>query len=168
MRKERPSSGSLKKSARPYMDVQLRPQDSEGYAAAGVLPWRRTSDGQLEILLAREYRPVSRDTAGDKLNFLGGKRLKREVDTLTCAVDKAISLLLESTAHMLSRVVITLILFLELVSFSFLIFVHPSHEYYSPNTRPSFPTWAPTLHVRLRSFSNKWRHRYFPKAIVEI
>ena len=90
-RKQCPLFRQLKQktSPRPYIDVQLRPQDSEGYAAAGVLPWTRTSDGQLEMLLAREYRPVSRDTGGDKLNFLGGKRLKREVNALTCAVDKA-------------------------------------------------------------------------------
>jgi hypothetical protein len=79
-----------KTSSQPYIDVQLKPQDSEGYAAAGVLPWRRTSNGQLEMLLAREYRPECRgDPAGDKLNFLGGKRRKREVDALTCAVDRA-------------------------------------------------------------------------------
>lgn len=92
-RKECPLFRQLKQktSPRPYIDVQLRPQDSEGYAAAGVLLWRRTSDGHIEMLLAREYRPGgSRDTTGgDKLNFLRGKRLKREADALPCAVDKA-------------------------------------------------------------------------------
>jgi hypothetical protein len=90
MRKECPLFRQLKQntSSRPYTDVQLTTQESEGYAAAGVLPWRRTSDGQLEMLLAREYRRVRRDTAGDKLNFWGGKCLKREVDALLCAVDK--------------------------------------------------------------------------------
>jgi hypothetical protein len=90
-RKECPLFRQLKQntSSQPYIDVQLRPQDREGYAAAGVLLWRRTSDGQLEMLLAREYRSKGRDTGGDNLNFLGGKRLKREVDALTCAVDKA-------------------------------------------------------------------------------
>jgi hypothetical protein len=80
-------------------------QTTSGYAAAGVLPWRRCSPksggvhadsddggatraGELEFLLTREYRPTSRDTAGDKLNFLGGKRLKSETEALTCAVDK--------------------------------------------------------------------------------
>jgi hypothetical protein len=86
-------------SATPYIAaMELRPNDLAGYAAAGVLPWRRCSpsggnDGsgnaaELEFLLAREYRPKSRDTGGDKLNFLGGKRIKKGTEALTCAVDK--------------------------------------------------------------------------------
>lgn len=101
-RKECPLFRKLKRETSPNSYIaasQLRPNDLAGYAAAGVLPWRRcfssSADGngsddhsELEFLLAREYRPKSRDTGGDKLNFLGGKRLKKETEALTCAVDK--------------------------------------------------------------------------------
>jgi hypothetical protein len=89
-RKQCPLFKQLKSntSKRSYIGVDLKEHDSSGYAAAGILPWRRTSDGQIEMLLAREYRPLSEDRAGDKLNFLGGKRLKKETDPLGCAVEK--------------------------------------------------------------------------------
>jgi 8-oxo-dGTP pyrophosphatase MutT (NUDIX family) len=71
-----------------YIDIRLRRNDADGYAAAGVLPWRRASNGGIELLLAREYRKPSHDRGGDKLNFLGGKREKQETKALVCAVDK--------------------------------------------------------------------------------
>lgn len=81
----------------PYIAVELRPRDTAGYAAAGVLLWRRTANGELKMLLAREDR-VRGQVGGDKLNFLGGKRLKESTDPLTCAVDKVY----EETAGQLS------------------------------------------------------------------
>jgi len=90
-RKQCPLFKSLKSktSTSPYISVELKPSESVGYAAAGILPWRRTNIGEIEILLTREYRPKSYDNmGGDKLNFLGGKRHKQESDPLTCAADK--------------------------------------------------------------------------------
>ena len=89
-RNQCPIFRSLKQntSAGPYVSATLRTQDQQGFAAAGIFPWRRTPGGGVELLLAREYRSHNRDRGGDKLNFLGGKRLKKETDALTCAVDK--------------------------------------------------------------------------------
>ena len=89
-RKQCPLFRQIKRRSSPdaYIDTELRHHDATGYAAAGVLPWRRTSDGEIELLLAREYRPPSRERGGDKLNFLGGKRNKLETEALMCAVDK--------------------------------------------------------------------------------
>ena len=55
------------------------------------------------MLLVREYRDSSLERAGDKLNFLGGKRLRRETGALKCAVDKVD----EETAGQLSRATIS-------------------------------------------------------------
>jgi len=89
-RNQCPIFRSLKQntSAGPYVSATLRTQDQQGFAAAGIFPWRRTPGGGVELLLAREYRSHNRDRGGDKLNFLGGKRLKKETDALTCAVEK--------------------------------------------------------------------------------
>lgn len=63
--------------------------DSEGFAAAGILPFRRSTEGEIELLLAREWREASTDSeGGDKLNFLGGKRWKKDITPLTCAIDR--------------------------------------------------------------------------------
>ncbi|KAL3908274.1 MAG: hypothetical protein SGILL_008544 [Bacillariaceae sp.] len=89
-RKQCPIFRQLKSqtSSTPYIATHLKPSEAEGYAAAGVLPWKRSKSGEIEILLTREYRNPNQDRGGDKLNFLGGKRLKRETDALSCAVDK--------------------------------------------------------------------------------
>ena len=76
-------------SPEPYIAASLKRCDTIGYAAAGVLPWRRHESGEgIELLLAREYRVPSRDRGGDCLNFLGGKRLRKGTTPLDCAVDK--------------------------------------------------------------------------------
>jgi 8-oxo-dGTP pyrophosphatase MutT (NUDIX family) len=75
-------------SPEPYIAATLKERDEAGYAAAGVLPWRRSDSGGIEMLLAREYRSPSLERGGDRLNFLGGKRLLKDTDALTCAVDK--------------------------------------------------------------------------------
>ena len=36
-----------------YVDKHLRPLDAEHYSAAGFLPYRKSSDGRVEVLLAR-------------------------------------------------------------------------------------------------------------------
>jgi 8-oxo-dGTP pyrophosphatase MutT (NUDIX family) len=98
-RKKCPLFKDLKRKTTPYpyIAVELRPRDTAGYAAAGVLLWHCTSDGELKMLLAREVRKRGQ-VGGDKLNFLGGKRLKESTDPLTCAVDKVY----EETAGQLS------------------------------------------------------------------
>lgn len=79
-------------SKHPYIATELKPTESEGFSAAGILPFRRSSEGEIELLLAREWRKGSDDNGGgDKLNFLGGKRLKKETTALTCAVSKFLS-----------------------------------------------------------------------------
>jgi hypothetical protein len=78
-------------SRRSYLEVQLKPSEEEGFAAAGNLLWQRgsPSGGEgVELLMAREYRPVSDDCGGDKLNFLGGKRRKKSSTAISVAVDK--------------------------------------------------------------------------------
>lgn len=94
-----PRFKSLKSQASryPYIDTQLKVSDDAGYAAAGVLPFRRTggavgqgqhNEGVLEFLMAREYRDKSRDCGGDMLNFLGGKRLREKTKAIDCAITK--------------------------------------------------------------------------------
>ena len=76
----------------PYISTDLKPMESEGFSAAGILPFRRSTEGEIELLLAREWRGGSNDNiGGDKLNFLGGKRLKKETTALECAVSKFLS-----------------------------------------------------------------------------
>lgn len=72
-----------------YIASMLKDEDEDGFAAAGILPWRRDETGDIEFLLAREYRePDQNRTGGDRLNFLGGKRLRKETKSINCAVDK--------------------------------------------------------------------------------
>lgn len=70
-------------SAYPYIADKLKDNDADGYAAAGIFLWRRSHDNNIEVLLAREYRKRN-----DLLNFLGGKRLRRDTPALKCAIDK--------------------------------------------------------------------------------
>ena len=83
---------ALKKntSAKSYLEDSLKPCDSSGFAAAGVLLFRRT-EGFVEVLMARELRDrdAQRDErGGDKLNFLGGKRLGVSESAISVAVRK--------------------------------------------------------------------------------
>jgi hypothetical protein len=96
----------------PYLEVELKPPELAGFAAAGMLVTRRDEHGAVELLLAREYRGHteggsdlypngtlhttntlgsqrlgSRFTA-DKLNFLGGKRDIKMISALDVAVGK--------------------------------------------------------------------------------
>ena len=90
-RNQCPTFKALKRntSPEPYIAASLKSCDGIGYAAAGVLPWKRNlTGGGIELLLAREYRAPNRDCGGDCLNFLGGKRLKKSITALDCAVDK--------------------------------------------------------------------------------
>jgi hypothetical protein len=59
-------------SRKSYLDQSLKPADELGYAAAGVMLFKRSA-GNVEVLLAREYRDKG-EKRGDKLNWLGGKR----------------------------------------------------------------------------------------------
>jgi hypothetical protein len=56
-----------------HFENDLKDSDLNGFAAAGVLIWRKRPNGQKQYLMALEYR--NRVT---RLNFIGGKR-----DTLT-------------------------------------------------------------------------------------
>ena len=89
-RKQCPLFKQLKRktSYNSYIDVEIREPDANGYAASGILPWRRSSTSHVEMLLAREFRVGGPGRTGDKLNFLGGKRRKKEPRPLDCAVDK--------------------------------------------------------------------------------
>jgi len=70
-------------STRPYLELQLAPTEEEGFAAAGVLLFRR-GPGGVDVLLAREYRGEK----GDRLNFLGGKRRVKTATATQVAVAK--------------------------------------------------------------------------------
>jgi hypothetical protein len=71
-------------AARSYLEVQLAPSEAAGFAAAGVLLFRRGRGGGVEVLLAREYRAYK----GDRLNFLGGKRRVKAATATQVAVAK--------------------------------------------------------------------------------
>jgi hypothetical protein len=83
---ECPTFKALKRQTSPgaYISVSLKERDADGYASAGILPFRRHAAGGIELLLAREYRTQR----GVKLNFLGGKRKQKGTDALTCAIEK--------------------------------------------------------------------------------
>ena len=70
-------------TARPYLELELKPAEKEGFAAAGVLLFRRGRDG-VDVLLAREWR----GDKGDRLNFLGGKRRVKATTATEVAVAK--------------------------------------------------------------------------------
>ena len=86
-------------SKHPYVATRLEHKDEEGYAAAGILLWRRFGSSDAEFLMAREYRHGE-----DLLNFLGGKRLQKDTIALECAVNKVDS----ETGHQLSSETICL------------------------------------------------------------
>jgi 8-oxo-dGTP pyrophosphatase MutT (NUDIX family) len=105
-----PRFKSLKSQASrsPYIDTQLKVSDAAGYAAAGILPFRRIriaagqgqhNTGVLEFLMVREYRDTTTDCGGDMLNFLGGKRLREKTKAIDCAIAKV----KEETGGQLSR-----------------------------------------------------------------
>ncbi len=71
-------------SKSPYLEASLRPTEAAGFAAAGVLVFRRVGGDDVELLMARERRPAK----GDRLNFLGGKRRIKAVSALEVAVGK--------------------------------------------------------------------------------
>lgn len=56
-----------------YIDAKLRVNDEKGFAAAGAVLVYRTPEKTTEVLMAREDR-----REGDRLNFLGGKRLEQK------------------------------------------------------------------------------------------
>jgi hypothetical protein len=69
----------------PYLEVALAPTEEAGFAAAGVLLFRRTSAaGGVDVLLACEFRA----NGGDRLNFLGGKRRVKATTAAQVAVAK--------------------------------------------------------------------------------
>jgi len=83
---------ALKKntSAKSYLEVSLKPCDASGFAAAGVLLFRRT-EASVEVLMARELRDreaAREERGGDRLNFLGGKRLGVSESAISVAVRK--------------------------------------------------------------------------------
>ena len=83
-----------------YLEPTLKATEAAGFASAGVLPMRRVSDGDVELLFAREFREPSDDSAGgDRLDFLGGKRNVR----VATALDVAINKFDQETARCLSR-----------------------------------------------------------------
>lgn len=79
-----------KTSMQSYLEVSLRPCDSSGFAAAGVLLFRRTA-ASVEVLMTREMRDRAaqrEERGGDRLNFLGGKRLGVSESAVSVAVKK--------------------------------------------------------------------------------
>lgn len=86
-----------------YLDLALKPTEDEGFAAAGVLLFKRGGGkgGEIELLLARECREANDDSSGgDKLNPLGGKRRSKSIDS---AQDVALSQLRKETGGCLSK-----------------------------------------------------------------
>jgi 8-oxo-dGTP pyrophosphatase MutT (NUDIX family) len=104
-REARQSCGEFKRikaltAPSSYLEVELKPPELVGFAAAGMLLVRRDGRGDMEVLFAREYRAHGRDGgAGDKLNFLGGKR---ELKSAT-ARDVAVRKLDAESGHLLHR-----------------------------------------------------------------
>ena len=80
-----PEFRQLKKntSYKPYVKAKLSDQDEQGFAAAGFLLWKKESENNLQVLMAREYRDD-----GDLLNFLGGKRLRKAESAIEVALKK--------------------------------------------------------------------------------
>jgi hypothetical protein len=80
-RKSCPVFRSLKDrlEARPYVEPALKPTEERGFAASGMMLFRRARDAvtgahDIQILVAREVRKTREAGGGDKLNFLSGKR----------------------------------------------------------------------------------------------
>ena len=68
---------------KPYVAAKLLKQDEEGFPAAGFLLWKRESDN-VQVLMAREVR-----NGRNLLNFLDGKRLKKEDSAIDAAINQA-------------------------------------------------------------------------------
>jgi hypothetical protein len=76
-------------SRKSYLEVKLNQRDVDGFAAAGMLLFRRSAADFVEVLFAREDRPSTGDRlGGDLLNFLGGKRNLKTQSPRAVAVDK--------------------------------------------------------------------------------
>jgi hypothetical protein len=67
-------------SADSYLDRRLRALDAEHFSAAGLLPYRKGSDGSIELLFALERPWNSFNQSYDPLgwNIFGGKRIPRQ------------------------------------------------------------------------------------------
>jgi len=63
-------------SQESYFESTLRPQDAQGYSAAGLLLYRKTSAGGIEALVGveRPWNPLINDYDPLAWNILGGKR----------------------------------------------------------------------------------------------
>ena len=70
-------------SSNSYIDVTLKERDEQGYAASGIVMWRRKNDDDIEFLLVRESR-----NEGYLLNCPGGKRLNKDIPSLACAINQ--------------------------------------------------------------------------------
>lgn len=59
-----------------YLDKMLRPCDMQGYAAAGLLPYKKGSDGELQFLMAKErpWNSFINDYDPLSMNIIGGRR----------------------------------------------------------------------------------------------
>jgi len=66
-----------------YLERRLRPLDGEHFSAAGMLPYRKTGEGKIEVLVAKEKPWNNMTQAFDDLawNILGGKRIPRQERT---------------------------------------------------------------------------------------
>jgi len=67
-------------SADSYLEKRVRTLDAEHYSAAGILPFRKASDGSLEFLFAleRPWNSFTKDYDALGWNVFGGKRIPRE------------------------------------------------------------------------------------------
>eukprot|EP00929_Paragymnodinium_shiwhaense_P007932 TRINITY_DN111852_c0_g1_i1.p1 TRINITY_DN111852_c0_g1~~TRINITY_DN111852_c0_g1_i1.p1 ORF type:complete len:396 (+),score=81.92 TRINITY_DN111852_c0_g1_i1:60-1247(+) len=70
-------------SADPYLERQLRPLDAEHFSGAGFLPFRRTADDRIEVLLTSErpWNSMTHDYDPLGWNISGGKRIPRQERT---------------------------------------------------------------------------------------
>ena len=77
-----------------YLDTRLRDPEEKGYAAAGLLAFRRSTGG-VEVLLGRQSLRQGRGRAGT-WSFIGGKRDKDETSSVGTAAREAYE---ESMGH---------------------------------------------------------------------
>jgi len=77
-----------------YLDTHLREPEEKGYAAAGLLAFRRSTGG-VEVLLGRQSLRQGRGRAGT-WSFIGGKRDKDETSSIGTAAREAYE---ESMGH---------------------------------------------------------------------
>jgi len=67
-------------SSDSYLERHVRALDAEHYSAAGLLPYRKASDGSIELLFAleRPWNSFTKDYDPLGWNIFGGKRIPRE------------------------------------------------------------------------------------------